>query len=205
MNAITTINAINAINAANRTQAARLSGVALVPAGLCQYGEQVRAFIPAQSYRVLGTDGFGRSDSRENLRRHFEVNEGYIVVAALTELASLGQIDKALVAQAIAKFGIDADKITHSVIIGSGGLRQPWPCARFEDLTPEHFAQLAGLETELVIFGSGRRNRFPPPPWLAPLIARRLGLETMDTQAACRTYNVLVSENRRVAAALLFA
>ena len=75
------------------------------------YGEQVRAFIPAQSYRVLGTDGFGRSDSRENLRRHFEVNEGYIVVAALTELAQLGQIDKALVAQAIAKFGIDADKI----------------------------------------------------------------------------------------------
>ena len=75
------------------------------------YGEQVRAFIPAQSYRVLGTDGFGRSDSRENLRRHFEVNEGYIVVAALTELAKLGQIDKALVAQAIAKFGIDAEKI----------------------------------------------------------------------------------------------
>ncbi|MGL4750944.1 MAG: pyruvate dehydrogenase (acetyl-transferring), homodimeric type [Aeromonadaceae bacterium] len=75
------------------------------------YGEQVRAFVPAQSYRVLGTDGFGRSDSRENLRRHFEVNEGYIVVAALTELAKLGQIDKALVAQAIAKFGIDADKI----------------------------------------------------------------------------------------------
>jgi pyruvate dehydrogenase E1 component len=75
------------------------------------YGDQVRAFVPAESYRVLGTDGFGRSDSRENLRRHFEVNEGYIVVAALTELAKLGRIDVALVAQAIAKFGIDADKI----------------------------------------------------------------------------------------------
>ena len=75
------------------------------------YGDQVRAFVPADSYRVLGTDGFGRSDSRENLRRHFEVNEGYIVVAALTELAKLGRIDSALVAQAIAKFGIDADKI----------------------------------------------------------------------------------------------
>jgi pyruvate dehydrogenase E1 component len=75
------------------------------------YGDQVRAFIPAESYRVLGTDGFGRSDSRENLRRHFEVNEGYIVVAALTELAKLGRIDSALVAQAITKFGIDADKI----------------------------------------------------------------------------------------------
>ena len=99
--------------------------------------------------------------------------------------------------------GIDADKITHSVIIGSGGLRQPWPCARFEDLTPEHFAQLAGLETELVIFGSGLRNRFPPPAWLAPLIAQRLGLETMDTQAACRTYNILAGEGRNVIVALL--
>ena len=85
----------------------------------------------------------------------------------------------------------------------ASGLRQPWPCARFEDLTPEHFAQLAGLETELVIFGSGLRNRFPPPAWLAPLITRRLGLETMDTQAACRTYNILASEGRNVVAALI--
>ncbi len=75
------------------------------------YADQVRAFVPAERYRVLGTDGFGRSDSRENLRRHFEVNEAYIVLAALTELAALGQIDKQLVVAAIAKFGIDADKI----------------------------------------------------------------------------------------------
>ena len=75
------------------------------------YADQVRNFVPADSYRVLGTDGFGRSDSRENLRRHFEVNEGYIVVAALTELAKQGTVDKKVVAQAIAKFGIDADKI----------------------------------------------------------------------------------------------
>ncbi len=53
------------------------------------YADQVRAFIPAQSYKVLGTDGFGRSDSRENLRRHFEVNAGYVVVAALNELANV--------------------------------------------------------------------------------------------------------------------
>ena len=99
--------------------------------------------------------------------------------------------------------GVDADRITHSVIIGSDGLRQAWPCTRFEDLTPEHFAQLATLETELVIFGSGNRNRFPPPAWLAPLIARRLGLETMDTPAACRTYNILASEGRNVVAALI--
>ncbi|QUJ67073.1 pyruvate dehydrogenase (acetyl-transferring), homodimeric type [Photobacterium sp. GJ3] len=75
------------------------------------YADQVRAFIPAESYKVLGTDGFGRSDSRENLRRHFEVNAGYVVVAALTELAKRGDVEKSVVAEAIKKFNIDADKI----------------------------------------------------------------------------------------------
>jgi len=99
--------------------------------------------------------------------------------------------------------GIDAEKINHSLIIGSQGFRQAWPCARFEDLSAAHFAQLATLETELVIFGSGLRNRFPPPAWLAPLMARRIGLESMDTPAACRTYNILASEGRNVVAALI--
>ena len=75
------------------------------------YAEQVRAFMPSVSYKVLGTDGFGRSDSRENLRRHFEVNKHYIVIAALNELAKQGTLDKKVVADAIAKYGIDADKI----------------------------------------------------------------------------------------------
>ncbi|ENM3951448.1 pyruvate dehydrogenase (acetyl-transferring), homodimeric type [Vibrio cholerae] len=74
------------------------------------YADQVRAFIPAQSYKVLGTDGFGRSDSRENLRRHFEVNAGYVVVAALNELAKLGEVEKSVVAAAIKKFDIDTEK-----------------------------------------------------------------------------------------------
>ncbi|MGS0728399.1 transketolase-like TK C-terminal-containing protein, partial [Shewanella sp. 0m-11] len=74
------------------------------------YAEQVRAFMPSESFKVLGTDGFGRSDSRENLRRHFEVNAGYVVVAALNELAKRGDIEKSVVAAAIAKFNIDADK-----------------------------------------------------------------------------------------------
>ncbi|QDF65889.1 pyruvate dehydrogenase (acetyl-transferring), homodimeric type [Shewanella sp. SNU WT4] len=75
------------------------------------YAEQVRAFMPSVSYKVLGTDGFGRSDSRENLRRHFEVNASYVVVAALSELAKRGDIKKSVVTEAIAKFNIDADKI----------------------------------------------------------------------------------------------
>ncbi len=74
------------------------------------YADQVRAFIPAPSYKVLGTDGFGRSDSRENLRRHFEVNAGYVVVAALNELAKRGEVEKSVVAAAIKKFDIDTEK-----------------------------------------------------------------------------------------------
>ncbi|HGS4480717.1 TPA: pyruvate dehydrogenase (acetyl-transferring), homodimeric type [Vibrio cholerae] len=74
------------------------------------YADQVRAFIPAQSYKVLGTDGFGRSDSRENLRRHFEVNAGYVVVAALNELAKRGEVEKSVVAAAIKKCDIDTEK-----------------------------------------------------------------------------------------------
>jgi pyruvate dehydrogenase E1 component len=74
------------------------------------YAEQIRAFVPGNAYKVLGTDGFGRSDSRENLRRHFEVNAGYIVVAALSELVKQGELKKAVVVDAIKKFGIDAGK-----------------------------------------------------------------------------------------------
>ncbi|MCH8492747.1 MAG: pyruvate dehydrogenase (acetyl-transferring), homodimeric type [Idiomarina sp.] len=74
------------------------------------YADQVRAWVPAP-YRVLGTDGFGRSDSRENLRRHFEVSPEYIVLAALSELAKAGDIDKKVVAKAIKDFGIDVDKV----------------------------------------------------------------------------------------------
>jgi uncharacterized protein len=99
--------------------------------------------------------------------------------------------------------GINTDRVTHSVIVGSRGERIDWNAPRFEDLGAEHFARLAELQPEVVIFGSGSRIRFPRPAWLAPLVARRIGLETMDTAAACRTYNILAQEGRHVAAALL--
>ena len=98
---------------------------------------------------------------------------------------------------------INADQVQQSVLVGSGGQRIEWHCSRFEDLTPAHFAQLAQFDVEMVIFGSGRQLRFPPPSWLQPLMARRVGLETMDTPAACRTYNILAGEGRKVLAALL--
>jgi uncharacterized protein len=90
-----------------------------------------------------------------------------------------------------------------SVLVPVRGEAQPWPVSRFEDLAEEHFAQLLTLKPELVIFGSGTRLRFVKPALLRPLITAGIGVETMDTAAACRTYNVLAGEGRVVAAALL--
>ena len=98
--------------------------------------------------------------------------------------------------------GAGAEKITHNVVLGSRGERLPW-AGSYEDLGPEHFAQIAALKVEVVIFGSGARIRFPKPAWIAPLAAQRIGIETMDTAAACRTYNILAQEGREVAVALL--
>jgi pyruvate dehydrogenase E1 component len=76
------------------------------------YADQIRAFIPKdRTYRVLGTDGFGRSDFRSKLREHFEVNRHYIVVAALKALADEGAVPMARVAEAIVKYGIKVDKV----------------------------------------------------------------------------------------------
>ncbi|QIQ41801.1 MAG: pyruvate dehydrogenase (acetyl-transferring), homodimeric type [Buchnera aphidicola (Microlophium carnosum)] len=75
------------------------------------FAEQIRHYIPSQEYHVLGTDGFGRSDSRDKLRNHFEVNAHYIVVAALSLLANINNIKKKVVEDAIVKFNINTDKI----------------------------------------------------------------------------------------------
>ncbi|MDD5336690.1 MAG: Mth938-like domain-containing protein [Rhodoferax sp.] len=99
--------------------------------------------------------------------------------------------------------GVGNEKITRSVILGSRGERFFWDCNRFEDLSAAHFAQLAALDAELVIFGSGGRLRFPEAAWIKPLIDKQTGIETMDTPAACRTYNILAAEGRTVVVALL--
>lgn len=93
---------------------------------------------------------------------------------------------------------------TASVVVPWKGAVLPWPVASFDALTAGHFATLAALKPALVIFGSGPRIRFPDAALLRPLMAMRIGVETMDSAAACRTYNVLLSEGREVLAALLF-
>lgn len=92
---------------------------------------------------------------------------------------------------------------THSLVVPWVGEPFEWQVARFEDLQATHFERLVALEPELVIFGSGTRLRFAPPALLRALIERRIGVECMDTAAACRTYNVLATERRSVVAALI--
>ncbi|MES2633955.1 MAG: Mth938-like domain-containing protein [Pseudomonadota bacterium] len=99
--------------------------------------------------------------------------------------------------------GVSGEKITTSVILTSAGDRIEWNASSFDELGSDHFAQIAGVSAEVVIFGSGSRIRFPKAAWLAPLMAKRIGVETMDTAAACRTYNILAQEGRSVAVALL--
>lgn len=96
-----------------------------------------------------------------------------------------------------------AEKIERSIVIGSRGEKFDWNCARFEDLTEAHFTLLAATRPELILFGSGNRIRFTPPAFMRGLMQQRIGIETMDTLAACRTYNVLAGEGRSVIAALL--
>jgi len=102
----------------------------------------------------------------------------------------------------LARNGV-AEKIERSVIIGSRGELMDWNCARFEDLSAAHFDQMAEYRPELILFGSGTRLRFTAPAFLRNLMTQRIGIETMDTLAACRTYNILAGEGRHVLAALL--
>lgn len=92
---------------------------------------------------------------------------------------------------------------TSSVLVPWRGEPAAWHASRLEALTPEHFERLLAFKPELVVFGSGERLRFISPALQRALIERGIGVDTMDTMAACRTYNVLAAEGRSVAAALL--
>lgn len=98
---------------------------------------------------------------------------------------------------------VNGVKHQHSVLVPWQGTVEPWQVARFEDLEDAHFQRILALKPELVIFGSGSKIRFAKPALYRGLIEARIGMETMDLGAACRTYNVLASEGRAVLAALL--
>jgi uncharacterized protein len=79
-----------------------------------------------------------------------------------------------------------------------------WSVESFDKLRAEDFALFESLGVDIVLLGTGRRQRFPHPRLTAALAKGGIGVEVMDLQAACRTYNILVAEERKVAAALLF-
>jgi uncharacterized protein len=98
---------------------------------------------------------------------------------------------------------VNGQRHAHSIVLPWQGAVQAWPVGALADLHASHFEPLAALKPELVVFGSGPRLQFVSPALYRALIEARIGLETMDTAAACRTYNVLASEGRRVVAALV--
>lgn len=89
-----------------------------------------------------------------------------------------------------------------SVLLTAERLIADWAPQHVTDLRREHIDPILELQPEVVLLGSGPRQRFPDPALLAPLLERGIGVEVMDTGAACRTYNILVGEDRRVVAAL---
>ena len=98
---------------------------------------------------------------------------------------------------------VNATRHEGAVLVPWQGAPTAWSVTGFETLDAAHFEALLGLGPELVIFGSGARHRFVAPALYRALIEARIGLEAMDTAAACRTFNVLASEGRSVVAALL--
>jgi len=92
---------------------------------------------------------------------------------------------------------------TCSLVVTAGRLIADWPPQTLADLRPEHFEPIVTLEPELLILGTGPRHALLEPHLYLALLERQIGVEVMDTGAACRTYNVLLAEERRVVAALL--
>jgi uncharacterized protein len=90
-----------------------------------------------------------------------------------------------------------------SLLVLPDRLVTDWPATAFESLAPAHLEPLAELDLEIVLLGTGSRIRFPSPEVIRPLVEAGIGVEVMDVPAACRTYNILMAEDRKVCAALL--
>ena len=98
---------------------------------------------------------------------------------------------------------INAQRFSHSLVVLPESVPQPWQVKDFEDLQPSDFELLGSMKPDLVILGTGQRQRFASARLTAQLMAQRVGVEWMDNQAACRTYNILMAEGRKVALAVI--
>jgi uncharacterized protein len=98
---------------------------------------------------------------------------------------------------------VNRQRYAGSVVVSGDRITADWPLASVGELAPDHLAAILELKPELVLLGTGTRFEFPEPARLAPLHQAGIGVEVMDTAAACRTYNILLGEGRGVVAALI--
>ena len=98
---------------------------------------------------------------------------------------------------------VNGERHEKSLVVLPRRIVTDWAATTFEALAAEHFEALLDLECEVVLLGTGAVLRFPRPELLRPLSGKGIGVEVMDVHAACRTYNILMAEERKVAAALL--
>ncbi|MDA0190682.1 MAG: Mth938-like domain-containing protein [Proteobacteria bacterium] len=101
--------------------------------------------------------------------------------------------------------GINGARHAGNIVVLPRRLVPGWTEHGFDTLTVADFETLAALEADILLLGTGQRIRFPRPELLTPLMRIGKGLEVMDIAAACRTYNILAGEGRKVAACLLFS
>ena len=98
---------------------------------------------------------------------------------------------------------VNRQRHVSSLVVSAERLIIDWPVDSVDALLPDHLAAIVELRPEVVLLGTGRAFTFPEPRLLAPLHGARIGVEVMDTTAACRTYNILLAEGRNVVAALI--
>jgi uncharacterized protein len=98
---------------------------------------------------------------------------------------------------------VNGHRHEQSLIVMAGQLRTDWGAASFDDLNEEHFSYFLALKPQVILLGTGHQQRFVHPQLYRSLINAGIGVECMNTAAACRTYNILVAEDRHVIAAIL--
>jgi uncharacterized protein len=98
---------------------------------------------------------------------------------------------------------VNTHRYQQAIVVMPGEVRTDWPATDFANLAAVHFEYFLGLKPEVLLFGTGAKQQFARPELYRELVKARIGIEFMDTPAACRTYNILVAEDRKVVAAVL--
>lgn len=99
---------------------------------------------------------------------------------------------------------VSGERFEQPIVVTPEQVLTNWPAQDFATLDESHFAYFLNLKPEVLLLGTGSRLRFPHPRLYRQLTEARISVECMDTPAACRTYNILMAENRKVVAAILF-